>query len=72
MIDASERHYSVQQVTKYFAYEHLNGEARYVSQACTELANDMLDSCVDSPELTAGLRKLLEAKDCFVRASLDL
>lgn len=26
----------------------------------------------DSPELTAGLRKLLEAKDCFIRASLDL
>lgn len=25
----------------------------------------------DSPEVTAGLRKLLEAKDCFVRAALD-
>ena len=25
---------------------------------------------VDSAELTAGLRKLLEAKDCFVRAKL--
>jgi hypothetical protein len=25
----------------------------------------------DGPELTTGLRKLLEAKDCFVRASLD-
>ncbi|NDU74057.1 hypothetical protein GWI34_15625 [Actinomadura sp. DSM 109109] len=25
----------------------------------------------DGPELTAELRKLLEAKDCFVRASLD-
>jgi len=24
-----------------------------------------------SPEVTAGLRKLLEAKDCFVRAGLD-
>lgn len=33
-------------------------------------------SCIanidDGPELTAGLRKLLEAKDCLVRASLDL
>ena len=26
---------------------------------------------LDGPELTAGLRKLLEAKDCFVRAALD-
>lgn len=25
----------------------------------------------DGPEKTAGLRKLLEAKDCFVRAALD-
>ncbi len=25
----------------------------------------------DGPELTAGLRKLVEAKDCFVRAALD-
>lgn len=25
----------------------------------------------DGPELTAGLRKLLEAKDCFVRAAVD-
>jgi hypothetical protein len=24
----------------------------------------------DGPELTAGLRKLLEAKDCIVRAAL--
>ena len=24
----------------------------------------------DGPELTAGLRKLLEAKDCFVRTAI--
>jgi len=24
------------------------------------------------PDLTAGLRKLLEAKDCFVRAAIDV
>ena len=37
-----------------------------------DLASDCVSSFKDSPELTAGLRKLLEAKDCFVRASLDL
>lgn len=26
----------------------------------------------NGPEKSAGLRKLLEAKDCFVRAALDL
>lgn len=30
----------------------------------------MIEVLPDGPELTAGLRKLLEAKDCFVRASL--
>ncbi len=31
----------------------------------------MVNTVPDSPELTAGLRKLLEAKDCFVRALVD-
>ncbi|GEM_PF-4892334 len=30
----------------------------------------MLDELDDGPELTAGLHKLTEAKDCFVRQSL--
>ena len=29
----------------------------------------MIETLPDSPELTAGLRKLLEAKDCMVRAA---
>ena len=40
------------------------------SQECQALAQTMLDHCEDGPELTAGLRKLLEAKDCFVRQAL--
>jgi hypothetical protein len=31
----------------------------------------MVIALPDGPELTAGLRKLLEAKDCLVRAALD-
>ena len=30
----------------------------------------MLELLQDGPELAAGLRKLLEAKDCFVRQAL--
>ena len=30
----------------------------------------MLELLEDAPELAAGLRKLLEAKDCFVRQAL--
>ena len=35
------------------------------------LGLDFVTDFKDGPELTAGLRKLLEAKDCFVRAALD-
>lgn len=34
------------------------------------VALNMVEGLPDSPELTAGLRKLLEAKDCFVRAAV--
>lgn len=40
------------------------------SQECEALAITMINHCGDGPELTAGLRKLLEAKDCFVRQAL--
>lgn len=43
-----------------------------IALAFKNLAEQLTDNLQDSPELTAGLRKLLEAKDCFVRASLDL
>jgi len=41
-----------------------------VSKPFCLLALDMVEK-LEGPELTAGLRKLLEAKDCFVRAALQ-
>jgi len=35
------------------------------------LADMIMGHCSDGPELTTGMRKLLEAKDCFVRAALS-
>ena len=43
-----------------------------IANDCFNMAENMVDSQKDGPELTAGLRKLLEAKDCFIRNSLDL
>jgi len=37
----------------------------------TEMASGLVDALPDSPELTVCLRKLLEAKDCAVRALVD-
>jgi hypothetical protein len=44
---------------------------RFIAVDVQDLALRMLDAIDDGPELTTGLRKLLEAKDCFVRAVLD-
>lgn len=58
-------------IMKYFSYAHLKGPLFDVSKSCCELADKMNAELRDSPEKSAGLRKLLEAKDCFVRAALD-
>lgn len=55
---------------QYFKWEHLPANLQAVSKPCGELAQLMADTLPQSPETTVGLRKLLEAKDCFVRAAL--
>lgn len=70
LIIAEGRHPSTRHFAPLFAYSHLPDHLRGVSQDCAELAQDMVDRLLDGPELSTGLRKLLEAKDCFVRARL--
>ena len=56
---------------KFFAYAHLPAMLQEVSKPVGDLA-DLLESILpDGPEKSAGMRKLLEAKDCFVRAALE-
>lgn len=57
-------------ILKYFAYEHLPEHLQVVSKPIGELAKKMDEELPNGPEKSAGLRKLLEAKDCLVRASL--
>lgn len=70
MLDVTARHPGTQQLYKFFAYAHLPIGLQGISRPCCELAGQMITTIPDGPELTAGLRKLLEAKDCFVRAAL--
>lgn len=65
------RYSSVVTLARYFDYDHLPEHLQAVSQPCAELAEQMIRTLPDVLELIAGLRKLLEAKDCFVRAALD-
>ncbi len=67
----ADRHQSVSNVAQWFAFGHLEGTARVTSAAICRTAVGMLLTIEDSPELTVGLRKLLEAKDALVRAAIE-
>ena len=61
----------------HFAYAHLPAHLQVVSKACGETAINVAtrlesDDAAVNEEVAAGLRKLLEAKDCFVRAAMRL
>lgn len=71
-VNTCQPHPAVAGVLKFFTYAHLPVHLRAVSAPCAELATNMADFLPPSPEVTAGLRKLLEAKDCFVRAAVEM
>lgn len=56
---------------KYFEYGHLPVDLQGVSQLFSTIAKKLEAELPDSAEKSAGMRKLLEAKDCFVRAQMD-
>ena len=64
------RHPGTLGLLRWFDFDHLPAYLRAVSQPCGQLAAVMVRTLPDGPELTAGLRKLLEAKDCFVRQAV--
>lgn len=58
-------------ILKYFDFAHLPERLQGVSGDVYAVAYSMEAQLPDGPEKSAGLRKLLEAKDCFVRAALE-
>jgi len=63
---SASRHASTQHFKDLFEFDHLPQHLQEVSKPCAELAQAMIDRLPDGAELSAGLRKLREAKDCFV------
>lgn len=57
-------------IMKYFAYQHLPAHLQDVSKPIGDLATLMDETLPDGAEKSAGLRKLLEAKDALVRAKI--
>lgn len=55
---------------QFFTYAHLPEHLQEISKPFGELANKLEEILPSNPEKTTAFRKLLEAKDCAVRASL--
>ena len=60
----------VDPLLQFFTYTHLPLRLREVSEPFFKLASWMVEKLPPNPERTAGLRFLLQAKDCAVRAVL--
>lgn len=58
-------------ILRYFEWRHLPTHLQRTSRHLGELALLLDSGLPDGPEKSAGLRKLLEAKDCFVRAAMS-
>lgn len=65
------QHPSTVHLLRYFEFGHLPEHLKTVSAPFADLAHRLADGVPDGPEKTVCLRKLLEAKDCAVRAALD-
>lgn len=62
----------MEKLLTYFTYDHLPPTLQGVSRPYAELAHAIAASLPPSAEATTAVRKLLESKDCAVRAALDL
>lgn len=61
---------SPEPMLQFFGWEHLPEDLRQISKPFQILAEHLVQTLPRNPERTVGLRKLLEAKDCAVRAKL--
>lgn len=63
---AKKTHYLLQ----FFQYQHLSPTLQNISKPFCKLAHDIVKTYPENQETTTALRKLLEAKDCAVRAHI--
>lgn len=68
----AERHSSTVQLLRWLEPNpNLPVAGLTVANQIEAVADMAVAHCPDGPELSTGLRKLLEAKDCLVRAALS-
>jgi hypothetical protein len=59
-----------ERMLQFFEYKHLPEHLQSISLHFASLANWIAIELPSNPERTVALRKLLEAKDCAVRARI--
>ena len=55
---------------QFFKYDHLPQHLQATSKIFYDAAHQIAKTLPSNPETTTALRKLLEAKDCAVRANI--
>lgn len=67
----NDRHPAIEHFAPYFEYEHLPPFLQEISKRFHSLAQWLvMNDALQGAELTASLRKLLEAKDAAVRSAI--
>jgi ferritin-like protein len=68
--DAEKAKTMAEPLLQFFVYSHLPNELQTISKEFYALALFIVETLPRNPERTVALRKLLEAKDCAIRAKL--
>jgi len=71
MGDSKTKLAETENILQFFAYYHLPVHLQEISKPFCELAWKLVEILPRNPERTVSLRKLLEAKDCAVRAHIS-
>jgi len=69
-IEFSEAEIATDPILRFFHYAHLPAQLQIISKAFAQQAKWIVRDLPRNAERTVALRKLLEAKDAAVRASL--
>lgn len=71
-IDVSDRNEYTKNIIRFLSKDakHLPDSVKDIWSYTQVYVSDLLDALPDGIEFTAGLRKLLEANDCFMRHAL--
>lgn len=70
LVDQIDQAANGEPIMQFFQFEHLPDHLQTISRRFAQLAYEIYDALPRNPERTTALRKLLEAKDCAVRAKL--